>query len=81
MDIYCTNCAEPWDAGDWELDKQAIAAGRCESCNGDPAQKSASPVTGFAAMVYDLSGDDFDGAAADLEDAQFWGFNIFGDED
>ena len=73
MDIYCTNCAEPWDAGDWELDKRAIAAGRCESCNGDPAQKSTSPIVGLAAVAYDLLGDDFDGAAGMLEDAEYMG--------
>jgi hypothetical protein len=87
MDVYCHNCGEPWDT--WELHEIAqemevpyntLAADfRSRGCValGQPATTcTAHPDAGRSALiaaVYDVLGDDMDGAAAMLEDAEMAG--------
>lgn len=83
MDILCTKCGEPWDndelhelvkSGDFPNYKAAAAAFRKYGCAvflTKHSEHKASPVVG---LIYELLGDDMDGAASELEDAAFFGF-------
>lgn len=78
MDIYCPRCGEPWDAYGA---RQALDMTReeynsmmegtgCPCCAGKEVEKR--PVRAeMSAIARDLSGDDVDGMAADLEDMEF----------
>jgi hypothetical protein len=78
MDIYCTNCGEPWDVcglWDWEPEERkrwkfgSTLVG-CPCCEGkkvdlSPAERERVEIT---AALADLMGDDIDGLASCLED-------------
>jgi hypothetical protein len=82
VDIMCPVCGEPWDhdtlheAADEQETSYADVARRfrSEGCAAIGWSKcsntSASPAI---AAVYDILGDDMDGAAAMLEDAAYFG--------
>lgn len=84
MDVYCLSCGEPWDTyhlrhdltpeeiqeEGWEFGRNRLVVKRCgccppksESLKGPDPEKLALVDT-----VAQLSGDDLDGMAADLED-------------
>lgn len=83
MDIRCPNCREPWDND--ELHYEAEATGstyaelskrfRREGCGavfGNSACQAGRRDTVIGG-VYDLMGDDMDGAMSMLEDAEMMG--------
>jgi hypothetical protein len=80
MDIYCPKCGEPWDLAEFEYEAEdrGVSAAELrrrfregEGCRvfdcecGPPLDEDKSAVIG---LVYDMLGDDVDGAAATLED-------------
>lgn len=76
MDLLCPRCAEPWDndtihdrATETGSTYREVAtefrATGCEALGSDHGEGVADPAI---ATVYELSGDDMDGAASDLED-------------
>ena len=88
MDIYCPKCGEPWDNdelhevvserhanGDTNATYNAVARefrGKgCEvfGCSHGEYSEAAQ----FAAVAYDLLGDDMDGAASMMDDAYYFG--------
>lgn len=83
MDIRCPKCGEPWDLDslhDAVEDGQATdyrdaqAKFRREGCGlwGVNCERDDRAATIVGALM-DLAGDDFDGFASDLEDAEFFG--------
>lgn len=84
MDIRCTTCGEPWDAdeireiaADQEVPyAEAIALFRKYGCTVLGTRHNATPdedAALLARVAFDLGGDDIDGIASDLEDAEFLG--------
>ena len=77
MDIYCRRCGEPWDAygvqhGDLtpeERDRFLRGEG-CPSCFGKEVERRPFSAQ-LTSVLGDLLGDDVDGLAAELEDAEF----------
>jgi len=85
MDLYCPKCAEPVDNDEFheradEIDSTYskvaadFRANGCSAlggkCNPDTIN---SPKAQVANVIYDLLGDDMDGAASELDDAEFLG--------
>ncbi len=76
MDLYCKRCGEPWDFDyvQHEMEsneRQRFHAGKgCPSCYGKAVGKRP-----FRAMIAealgDVLGDDLDGLAAEMEDAEY----------
>ena len=73
MDIYCTNCGEPWDASDSDISRRAVVAGNCGACDGDPAMRVNTFQVQAMSMLGDLLGDDIDGMASMMDDAEYMG--------
>lgn len=81
MDLYCQICGEPYDV--WSLqdmsfsEAQDFKAGKgCPCCEGKkPKNMSAyqKNVTQLSSVAFDILGDDIDGIAAMMEDAEFFG--------
>lgn len=88
MDLKCPKCLEPWDfdtlheyADDQKMLYEDVAKKfRSKGCGvafsawGVRCEKSDSPNAAIVYEIYDLLGDDLDGAAAMLEDAEFLDF-------
>jgi len=84
MDIYCTNCGEPYelwieDDEDREL-IQSVREGRCPVCKGEKPEGGTPFRATLAAEMGALLGDDLDGLASMMDDAEyimggetFWG--------
>lgn len=86
MDIYC-KCREPWDmhelheavAADYyptfTAARKAFARYGCPAMDGKATAcpRGTGNDTDLISEVYDLMGDDIDGAAAMLEDARMMG--------
>lgn len=85
MDIYCGKCGEPWDmdslheavdegrATSWD---DARATFQREGCGLWGLKCRTTPDTSRAmasAVLMDVMGDDIDGVASMLEDAEFFG--------
>jgi len=75
MDIYCTNCGEPYelwieDDKDRELIK-SVRAGRCPSCKGEKPEGGIPFRAMLASVMGDLLGDDMDGLASEMDDAEY----------
>lgn len=75
MDIYCTNCGEPWeyyveDDEDRELVK-SVKEGRCPACKGKPIEGGPPFRAMLAGALGDLLGDDLDGLASEMDDAEY----------
>ena len=85
MDIACTKCGEPWDMDSlhdiaeddgitWEQAHHKFQSEGCEAfvgCHHNPhADKARASV---ASMLHDIMGDDVDGIASGMEDAEFFG--------
>jgi len=79
VDIYCKRCGEPWDAygAQQALDMtrqeyNAMMAGEgCPSCYGKPLEKPQPFRARLTSELHAVLGDDIDGLAAELEDAEF----------
>jgi len=76
MDIYCKRCGEPWDLygvehGDM-TDEECRRFWRgkgCPSCYRKPIEEQ--PFRGqLTTVLHDVLGDDLDGLASELEDAE-----------
>ena len=75
MDIYCTNCGEPWELyiGD-EEDRQliqSVRAGKCPCCKGEKIEGGTPFRAQLASAMSDLLGDDMDGLASMMDDAEY----------
>lgn len=87
MDIYCSKCGEPWDVDSlhdgaaergetFDAFRRRFYHDGCEAFSWaacEPSGPSSSNRADVAALAYELLGDDVDGAAAMLEDAEFLG--------
>lgn len=85
MDIRCPKCSEPWDID--TIHEAASEQGRtfdevradfyakgCEAFGwSGPCAVTDRPKSDVASAIYDLMGDDIDGAASAFEDAEAMG--------
>lgn len=82
MDIYCPKCAEPWEVDSlhdtpdglpFDEARQRFYREGCGvfgvACEAEPSLRSQA-----ASALYDLLGDDVDGAAAMLDDFEYVGW-------
>jgi len=76
MDLYCPRCGEPWsiDFVQHEMnvsERSDFRAGQgCPSCKGREVERKPFRAE-LAAALGDLLGDDIDGLAAEMEDAEY----------
>ena len=77
MDLYCKRCGEPWDFdsvqhGDFTPTEQRRFwdAEGCPACYGKPVEKQPFRAQVMAAF-HEVLGDDLDGLAAEMEDAEY----------
>ena len=76
MDVYCKRCGEPWELDYVQQDMPATERDRfwagedCPSCYGKPVERQPFRAMATAAL-HEVLGDDVDGLAAELEDAEF----------
>ena len=81
MDLYCKRCGEPWEflyVTDEMTpeEKSAFMKGEhCPACEGKEVEKQPFRAQ-IASALHDVLGDDIDGLAAELEDAEA----LLGDE-
>lgn len=87
MDLYCPKCGEPWDTDSvyHENDRPELTpteAGRLFARNGCGAifdgidcrpSADRAEFSVIASGIYELAGDDLDGAASDFADAEYLG--------
>lgn len=84
MDLYCPKCSEPWDNDSIHQEVEdrggnatyhAVAAEfRARGCEALGASHGEGQANPYASALYDLLGDDMDGAAAMMEDySEFFG--------
>ena len=76
MDLYCARCGEPWDAygvrhGDLtDEERELFLKGEgCPSCWGEEVVSRPFRAE-LMATLHEVLGDDLDGLAAELEDAE-----------
>ncbi|MBI2851970.1 MAG: hypothetical protein HYX84_02535 [Chloroflexi bacterium] len=75
MDLYCRRCGEPWDIYYVEqemdpLERVHFKDGEgCPACYGKPIEKRPFRAE-LAAAFQDVLGDDTDGIAVEMEDAE-----------
>lgn len=81
MDVRCSKCGEPWDidtfhdvaeetGSTFDAVRQAFYADGCAAVGSRHGDAVAHPAL---AVLQELSGDDVDGLAADLEDFEAMG--------
>lgn len=76
MDLYCPRCGEPWEhyyvLHEMTPDERNhFRSGEgCPSCYGKTVEKRPLRAE-IAAALGDVLGDDLDGLAAEMEDAEF----------
>lgn len=77
MDLYCKRCGEPWDIysvqhGDFSVEERDrfLKGVDCPSCHGKEIDAKAFRAE-LAGVLGDILGDDLDGLAAELEDAEY----------
>ncbi len=77
MDVYCKRCGEPWDLYGVEhgdlTDDERIRFWKglgCPSCFGKAVERRPFRAEATA-VLHEVLGDDLDGLAAELEDAEF----------
>ena len=84
MDLYCQRCGEPWDFhgvqhGDMTPEERDrfLRGEDCPACHGKTVEKRPFRAE-LASALSDMLGDDVDGLASEMEDAeaimggQFW---------
>lgn len=75
MDLYCTRCGEPWEMDYVHFDMTPEEKGRfnrgegCPACYGKAVEKRPFRAH-LAGALKDMLGDDVDGLAAEMEDAE-----------
>ena len=77
MDIYCKRCGEPWDfigaADTADMSRQEydrmMAGDGCPACFGKPVEKQPFRAR-LMSELHAVLGDDIDGLAAEMEDAE-----------
>ena len=84
MDVYCGNCGEPCDVYHLHHDmepefREMFKAGKgCDCCEGKTQEKKSFR-SELSCVALDLLGDDIDGVASMMDDAEymmgseFWG--------
>jgi hypothetical protein len=83
MDVYCRHCGEPWDMDtfhdvaaeegtSYDVVARAFATQGCEAVGASHGEVDAARAE-IAGMAFDLLGDDIDGVAAELDDAEACG--------
>ena len=77
MDVYCKRCGEPWDLygvehGDMNADERTLfwAGKGCPACFGKAVENQPLRAQ-ITEALHEVLGDDIDGLAAELEDAEF----------
>ena len=76
MDVYCKRCGEPFDlmgiTDEFSKDeKKDFWAGKgCPACAGKPAPEKKPFRCEIQQALEDVLGDDHDGLAAEMEDAE-----------
>jgi hypothetical protein len=77
MDVYCKRCGEPWDLygvnhGDMSPEERGRfwAGEGCPACFGKEVEKTPFRAQ-LASALHEVLGDDIDGLAVELEDAEF----------
>ena len=81
MDIYCPRCGEPWDVYSLTDDMtpeeaKDLKAGRgCPCCKGKEVKDKPFRAI-MSGELLSILGDDVDGVAASLEDAEMLGFGL-----
>lgn len=73
MDILCPKCGEPWDRDELHIESVSVKAFMREGCGVFGVKCEPSDRGTLAQAVYDVLGDDLDGAAAMFEDAEALG--------
>jgi hypothetical protein len=87
MDIYCPKCSEPWDlselhtavdegsAADYDDARRTFYADGCGTLfNSRPCRENRTLRSEASLVLADVLGEDLDGVAAMLEDAEFLGW-------
>lgn len=96
MDIRCPKCGEPWDMEEINLEAEEISRYEgidydeayqtvrkqfyAEGCLVFGVAHNDTKAHPVVSAMYELLGDDLDGAAAMLEDAEFFGIDLMEDE-
>lgn len=81
MDLYCQRCGEPWDMDhvNFEMDPQEKVAFKtgefCPACRGRVIKKRPLRAE-LAGVLSSMLGDDEDGIAVEMEDAEL----LYGEE-
>ena len=81
MDLYCRRCGEPYEMDYVNFEMAALerihfkSGEGCPSCYGKPVEKRPFRAE-MSAALGDILGDDEDGLAAEMEDAEL----LFGDK-
>ena len=77
MDIYCAICGEPWDVytlNEYEITMESFTQNGCKvfgvKCNEATIDRKRNSLY---AEIYDILGDDVDGAASIIDDAKYLG--------
>ncbi|MDP2729610.1 MAG: hypothetical protein Q8O55_03925 [Dehalococcoidales bacterium] len=76
MDLYCKRCGEPYDMDNVNFEMTTLERihfkdGRgCPSCYGHPAPEKRPLRAKLQEAAEDVMGDDMDGVAAMMEDAE-----------
>jgi hypothetical protein len=87
MDVYCQKCGEPWDFfyftdEEPENKKRFYNGEGCPSCNWGATAPAKRPFRSeVTAALRDILGDDIDGIASELQDAEAMMPNFFGGGD
>ena len=77
MDIYCKRCGEPWEFDEVQHlgfsgeEKERFWKGQdCPHCHGKEVEKRPFRAQ-LASALHEVLGDDIDGLAAEMDDAEF----------
>lgn len=76
-DVYCKRCGEPWEFlyvqhDMTEEERERFWSGEgCPACYGKPAPEKKPFRAQLASAFHDVLGDDLDGLAAEMEDAEY----------
>jgi hypothetical protein len=77
MDVYCGNCGEPCDVHHLHHDmepefREMFRAGNgCDCCEGKKQEGKKSFRSELSCAMLDILGDDIDGVASAMDDAEY----------